>query len=218
MPGTNDFLSKPLIAVRDGKNCGIVTNMLFTDDMTAVTDILVFDQIESAYNIMPVDKIINMNGDAVTTDTADNLSPYDGRVFNPVNFDVFDVKGRHLGIVSEILFTKNYRVKSIVCRGESISPARLISHSDDTLVVKERAARKKQPEPAGAERSSAAKTDGRPTAMITGSFLVGRRCDKNILNRFNEIIVRQGGAITPETVREAKLSGKLLELSMHAVK
>ena len=54
--------------------------------------------------------------------------------------------------------------------------------------------------------------------MITGSFLVGRRCDKNILNRFNEIIVRQGGAITPETVREAKLSGKLLELSMHAVK
>lgn len=216
MPGTNDFLAKPLIAVNDGKNCGIVTNMLFDDKLQNVTDILVFDQIESTYNIMSVDKIVKMQNDAVTTDTAANLSPYDGKVFNPVNFDVFDTGGRHLGIVTEILFTKNYKVKSIMCRDESISPSRLFSHSDDTLIVKERAAVKaKKP---AAKQPAAAEAEQPPKSQITGAFLVGRRCDKNILNRFNEIIIKQGGVVTQETVRKAKLSGKLLELSMHAVK
>lgn len=254
MPSTNDFLSKPVISLKEGKNCGILTNMLFDDDLKQVKAALVFDQTESAYNIIDITKVIKTQNDAVVIQTADDVVPYDGKVFNPINFDVFDTNGRHLGIVSEIILNKNCTVKSIECGHARLSPDRIYSHSDDTLVVKPQAV--KQPSAKRKkDKSETAATDedgGIPTVLDTvlsamenadapseqrtaevfedevlgasrstagtGSFLIGRRCDKNILNRFNEIIVRQGGVITADTIRKAKLSGKLLELSIHAVK
>lgn len=136
MPSTNDFLSKPLISLQEGKNCGIVTNMLFDADLKKVTDVLIFDQIESVYLLLPANKIKFMENDAVVTETAFALSPYDANVFNPINFDVFDTRGKHIGIVTEILLNKNYTVQSIECNGLHLTPGQIYSHSEGTLIIK----------------------------------------------------------------------------------
>ena len=135
MPSTNDFLSKPLISLQEGKNCGIVTNMLFDANLKKVTDILVFDQIESAYYLLAANKIKFMENDAVVTTSSFDLLPYEDNVFNPINFDVFDVHGKHIGIVTEILLNKNYTVQSIECNGLHLTPSQIYSHSNDTLII-----------------------------------------------------------------------------------
>ena len=136
MPSTNDFLSKPLISLQEGKNCGIVTNMLFDANLKKVTDVLVFDQIESAYYLLAANKIKFMENDAVVTTSSYDLLPYEDNVFNPINFDVFDVHGKHIGIVTEILLKKNYTVQSIVCNGLHLTTSQIYSHSNDTLIIK----------------------------------------------------------------------------------
>ena len=136
MPSTNDFLSKPLISLQEGKNCGIVTNMLFDANLKKVTDILVFDQIESAYYLLAANKIKFMENDAVVTTSSYDLLSYEDNVFNPINFDVFDVHGKHIGIVTEILLNKNYMVQSIECNGLHLTPSQIYSHSNDTLIIK----------------------------------------------------------------------------------
>ncbi len=136
MPSTNDFLSKPLISLQEGKNCGIVTNMLFDANLKKVTDVLVFDQIESAYYLLAANKIKFMENDAVVTTSSYDLLSYEDNVFNPINFDVFDVHGKHIGIVTEILLNKNYTVQSIECNGLHLTPSQIYSHSNGTLIIK----------------------------------------------------------------------------------
>ena len=48
------------------------------------------------------------------------------------------------------------------------------------------------------------------------SFLIGKTADKNITNFYGEIMLKQGEKITLDALRQAKLSGKLIELCLHA--
>lgn len=210
MPGTNDFLSKPLIALKQGKNCGMITNMLFDEALQKATHLLLFDQTESTYHTVPVEKVEKMQGDAVTILDADDVSAFDGWVFNPVNFDVFDVNGLHVGIINEVVFSKNFEVKYMQCRDRRITPDKVLARSNGTMVIK---AAPKRREPAPPKQN----TPPARQNMGSGSFMLGRKCDKTLLNRFNEVIIRQNGVITADVIRKAKLHGKLLELSMHAV-
>lgn len=48
------------------------------------------------------------------------------------------------------------------------------------------------------------------------SFLLGKTVDKNILNFYGEVMLKRGEKITLDVIRQAKVSGKLLELCLHA--
>ena len=56
------------------------------------------------------------------------------------------------------------------------------------------------------------------TSIRTGVFLIGRKCDKTVLDKNNEVIVRKDCTITAEVLKKARINGKLLELSLHAVR
>ena len=47
------------------------------------------------------------------------------------------------------------------------------------------------------------------------SFLIGKLCDKNITNFQGEVMVKYGERVTQEILRQAKISGKLIELCLH---
>ena len=47
------------------------------------------------------------------------------------------------------------------------------------------------------------------------SFLLGKTADKNITNFFGEVMIRAGETITLDVLRQAKISGKLIELCLH---
>lgn len=214
MPGTNDFLSKPLVALKQGKNCGIITNVMFDDKLQKATGLLLFDRLDGSYHCVAMEKAQKTQGDAVMIDDADDVAPFDGEVVNPVNFDVFDANGAHLGVISEVVFSKDLQVRYLLCRDRKITPDKVLARSNGTMVIK--AAPKLRPRPKMQPQPTPQKPPARPN-IGAGSFMLGRRCDKTLLNRFNEVIIRQNGVITADVIRQAKLNGKLLELSMHAV-
>ena len=47
------------------------------------------------------------------------------------------------------------------------------------------------------------------------SFLIGKFTDKTITNFQGEVMVKHGEKVTPEILRQAKISGKLIELCLH---
>lgn len=47
------------------------------------------------------------------------------------------------------------------------------------------------------------------------SFLIGKVTDKNITNFQGEVMVKHGEKVTQEILRQAKISGKLIELCLH---
>lgn len=57
----------------------------------------------------------------------------------------------------------------------------------------------------------------RPTRKCGNfSFLIGKTVDKNIVNFQGETMLRKNEIITSEILRQAKISGKLIELCLHA--
>lgn len=47
------------------------------------------------------------------------------------------------------------------------------------------------------------------------NFLIGKTVDKNIVNFQGELMLKKGDAITKDVLRQAKISGKLIELYLH---
>ena len=212
MANTNDFLSKPVVTLDEGKNCGIITNVIFDEKLTEAKGFTVFDREAMKYLTLGTDKIKKCGSDAIIIQSENDLTENIDDVAKK-HYDVYDTRGKHLGLVYETEFDKNYKVKRIMCRGGNITPKRITAISKDTILVKplpniQKSGENAEPPP---DRQ-------RVTSIRTGVFLIGRKCDKTVLDKNNEVIVRKDTAITAEVLKKARINGKLLELSLHAVR
>jgi len=181
MPTTNDFLSKPLLALKQGKNCGIVTNVIFDDNLKQATALLIFDQTSCTYHTLSIDKIKNTKNDAIVIEDCADVLDFEGKALNPINFEVFDTNGKHYGLVNEIVLSKNYCIKCINCNQHTFLASQLHSHSDGTLIIKQPVKKSVQKKEKTVLQNNTSIPAKKPA---TNNFVIGRKCDKNILVPF----------------------------------
>ena len=172
----------------------------------------VFDREVMKYLTLGTDKIKKCGSDAIIIQSENDLTENIDDVAKK-HYDVYDTRGKHLGLVYETEFDKNYKVKRIMCRGGNITPKRITAISKDTILVKPMPNIQKS-----GENAEPPPDRQRVTSIRTGVFLIGRKCDKTVLDKNNEVIVRKDTAITAEVLKKARINGKLLELSLHAVR
>ncbi len=153
--------------------------------------------------------------------------------------EVFNTHGKRLGNLENVLFTKNGTLRSLVVGGQTLSKSK-ISCVGDVILIKEkslRVAKAKISNETGTvateDSSTAAACNNNltvekktaPHRYETGrirrkygdfGFLVGRQVDKTVLNFQGEVMLKLGETITEETLRQAKISGKLIEIFLHA--
>lgn len=141
--------------------------------------------------------------------------------------EVFDTNGKRLGRLENVFFAKNGTLRSLVVNGISF-PKGKISCVGDVILLKEKspyktAKRKTQSATTAPPKTSSAiatpaqiiEHNGMRRRYGDFGFLVGRRVDKTIVNFQGEVMIKTAEIVTAEILRQAKISGKLLELYLH---
>ena len=159
--------------------------------------------------------------------------------------EIYDTDGRHLGELANVQFNSAMKLTKLLAVDGTTYTRGKISAAGDIIIVKTGAASaRKKPKTNNALKATYSEqepsmndsldnqppTDKPITEEATQhygqypvkrrygdfSFLLGKTADKNIINFYGEIMLKRGEKITLDVLRQAKLSGKLIELCLHA--
>lgn len=158
---------------------------------------------------------------------------------------VFDTNGKFVGEVTDVSLTQNLRLLTLRAGENTFKRAAISVVGDVVLVKEksarqievEKAKRNLQNESlqkttgqneTTAPEKGASKTPpaqkGKPATYGIRrirkhygdfNFLIGKTVDKNIVNFQGELMLKKGETITKDILRQAKISGKLIELYLH---
>ncbi len=135
--------------------------------------------------------------------------------------EVVGTNGNKLGEMQNATFTGKGVLKSITAGGVEYARSR-ISCVGDVILIKQNSPRKTRRRPPNCNKKKADASSGH-AAQIYGirksygdfSFLVGRKVDKTIVNFQGEVMIKATQKVTKSVLKQAKISGKLIELCLH---
>lgn len=153
-----------------------------------------------------------------------------------LNKTAYDVLGKRLGVVVDAILTRTMNISKIILDDGQQLAKKQISAIGDVILIKvpkpQNARPKKKveqknehmniPTNAQPKQTEAVSVSVKPDAPQKRrrygdfSFVLGKTADKNITNFYGEVMIRSGETVTREVLRQAKISGKLIELCLHA--
>ena len=177
------------------------------------------------------EKIVSSDGDvlnvigAVETDVGETL----------IEKVAYETTGRTLGKVEDVEFGKTLKLAKVYLDDQSeYRRGRLVAVKDVLIIRAPTPPRPKKVKPieAPAVANTTAATEQNVVVanfakQITNapwnqnrkygdfSFLIGKMTDKTITNFQGEVMVKHGERVTHDILRQAKISGKLIELCLH---
>lgn len=138
----------------------------------------------------------------------------------------YDTTGKYLGKIYEVEFGNTLKPSKItLIDGTEYGRGKLYAVKDVALI--------RTKTPISKKRIARTTTTATPTNTVEQtsrrsnaqwlqnrkygdfSFLIGKITDKSITNFQGEVMVKQGERVTQEVLRQAKISGKLIELCLH---
>ena len=211
----SELVGKNLLDVNSAQDCGQVTDYIY--DKTAGVGALVTNMGRfGAERIFSVKDAVSVVG-AVACESGETLV---GKV-------AYDTTGKYLGKIYEVEFGNTLKPSKVtLIDGTEYGRGKIYAVKDVALIKAKTPICKKR----AATTTTATRDDTvKPTAKKLNahsrwlqnrkygdfSFLVGKVTDKNITNFQGEVMVKQGERVTQETLRQAKISGKLIELCLH---
>ena len=206
----SDLIGKKLLDVNSAQDFGTVTGYVF--DKTSGVGALVTDT-----DTVNAEKIFSVV-DAVSMVNATKFS--DGETY--LDKLAYDTTGKYLGEICDVAFSSALKLQTITLDdGEQYGRGKIYAAKDVVLI------RAKTPVTKG--KSAKPKRVVAPPPKLTShknwqqnrkygdfSFLIGKVTDKTITNFQNEVMIKQGERVNQDTLRQAKISGKLIELCLHA--
>ena len=141
----------------------------------------------------------------------------------------YDTTGKYLGSLSEIEFGNTLKISyahlddgTIVSRGKLYAVGDVLLIRARTPATKLAANKVVKAQDEQTEQAEPTKSKKFTTAHWLQnrrygdfSFLIGKTVDKNITNFQGELMIKQGGKVSKTILRQAKVSGKLIELCLH---
>ena len=130
----------------------------------------------------------------------------------------YDTTGKYLGTLAEVEIGNTLKIGSIrLDDGTSFTRGKLYALGDVLLI------RARTPSTTASKK---VKTKTRTGKKVFApwlqnrrygdfSFLIGKTVDKTITNFQGELMIKQGERVTNTILRQAKVSGKLIELCLH---
>lgn len=145
---------------------------------------------------------------------------------------VYDTSAKYLGDLADCQLTQTLKLVNIALdNGERYARSKLYATGDIIIVKPEVPLKPRKPQnkkkPFAKEREKLATVykaqagannlrNRHPQKKYGDfSFLIGKKVDKNITNFQGEIMLKYGEVITADVLRQAKISGKLIELCLH---
>jgi len=142
---------------------------------------------------------------------------------------VYDTSGKCLGVMRDATIGKTLNVNKFICdNGEEFTRGRVYAIGD-IIIVKNKRTDLKKNKISKEKITEKQITLQNEAATITAvkypvkrrygdfGFLVGKTVDKNITNFYDEVMIHCGETVTADVLKQAKLSGKLIELCLHVI-
>lgn len=141
----------------------------------------------------------------------------------------YDTSGKRLGTVADATIGKNMTIgKLILDDGSQYTKGRIAAVNDIVLIKPVKPQKPKQKRQSEQMNTHASEQPSEKTAETSAqnsrsvsrrygdfSFLLGKTADKSIINFYGETMIRAGETVTLDVLRQAKISGKLIELCLH---
>ena len=140
----------------------------------------------------------------------------------------YDTTGKYLGKLAEVEFGNTLKIASLKLDDGTVCSRGKLYAASDVLLIRARTPATKTAASKPAKTQSEQKTEAtQKSPKITTarwlqnrrygdfSFLIGKKVDKSITNFQGELMVKKGQKVSNTVLRQAKLSGKLIELCLH---
>ena len=136
----------------------------------------------------------------------------------------YDTTGKHLGALAEVEMGNTLKLAyAHLDDSTAVSRGKIYAVGDVLLIRAKTPPRKTAP--IKRVKTTGDKTDA-PKVKVAArwlqnrrygdfSFLIGKTVDKTITNFQGELMIKQGEKVTNTILRQAKVSGKLIELCLH---
>lgn len=130
----------------------------------------------------------------------------------------YDTTGKYLGALAEVEIGNTMKIGAIRLNdGTSFTRGKLYALGDVLLI------RARTPSATASKKVKSKKRTGKKVFAPwlqnrrygDFSFLIGKIVDKTITNFQGELMIKQGERVTNTILRQAKVSGKLIELCLH---
>lgn len=205
----------------DGVSLGILKKIAI--DKESKKCVLITDVGEYLADKMAADDVVTVRGEQKVTLLSAPLS---------IGKAIYDTSAKYLGDLADCQLTQTLKLVSIVLdNGKQYARSKLYAAGDIIIVkpevpLKPRKTQDKK-KPFGKEREQLTASYKTSQANVNlrnrhpqkkygdFSFLIGKKVDKNITNFQGEIMLKYGEIITTDILRQAKISGKLIELCLH---
>lgn len=145
---------------------------------------------------------------------------------------LYDTDGKYLGVAEDGLISKTLTLNRLVASDQKSYRRGQIYAAGDIIIIKKETAPKKAVKKVknspdvkptesaenGTKQTPSLATRPRSINRRYGDFgfLLGKTADKTIINFYGEIMIKSGERVTAKTLKQAKLSGKLIELCLHS--
>ncbi|MCH5157361.1 MAG: hypothetical protein J1G02_05775 [Clostridiales bacterium] len=209
----SELVGKNLIDVNSAQDCGQIKDFVYDK----VTGVGAFATDTGRYG---ADKIFSVK-DAVSVVAAKKIDA--GETF--VGKVAYDTTGKYLGKIYEVEFGNTLKpAKITLLDGAQYGRGKIYAVKDVALIRAKTPISKKRNAPTTASAQSVTEHTMKSSTKTHWmqnrkygdfSFLLGKFTDKNITNFQGEVMIKNGEKVTPEVLRQAKISGKLIELCLH---
>lgn len=135
--------------------------------------------------------------------------------------EVLGSDGNKLGKVQNATFTSGGTLRNITAGGVEYAKSKILCVGD-VILIKQKPAQKAAKRPPDCTKKQVA-ANKKHTPQFCNirksygdfSFLLGRKVDKTIVNFQGEVMIKATRKITKSVLKQAKISGKLIELCLH---
>ena len=174
---------------------------------------------------------LTLEGDAAKAKNAIKTEKY---AECKIGLPIYGRDAEFLGEISDVEFSPALKFKSVIStKGEKYTKGRIAALCDALLIRPKRGQKSGQKNTAENRQTDKKTADGKILAESEQKkeahtkstkktkrygdfgFLIGKTVDKTITNFQGEIMIKNGDAITKDLLRQAKISGKLVELCLH---
>ena len=207
----SELVGKNMLDVNSAKDYGQISDFVY--DKSAGIGAFATDTGNYSAKIFSVQDAVSVS-ETAAWDTGETLV---GKI-------AYDTTGKYLGKIYDVEFASTLKPSKItLIDGTEYGRGKIYAVKDVALI--------RAKVPATSKRTTAAKPvntaeQSRKKRTVSArwlqnrkygdfSFLIGKFTDKTITNFQGEVMVKHGEKVTPEILRQAKISGKLIELCLH---
>jgi len=136
----SDFLSKPVISLKEGKNEGLIKNISFDTKLKAAEWLVLYDESDADCDekAIRLEDVHVLGENAVMIKSGKSVipavsAPLNGN--NPINCRIFTAEGKFTGIVSDVVMSDKNAVDGLIYDVDKVLPlCDVLSNSRDIVV------------------------------------------------------------------------------------